>query len=275
MEIAPDTRMGLVELSVSDLDRSLEYWQDTVGLRVPSRENGTAELGVDEPLVRLVEEPGATSAHGYTGLFHVALLVPDRPSLGRFLAHVVRDDIPVTGLSDHVVSEAIYLRDPDYHGIEIYADRPRETYEGRVAETMTTIRSTPTRCSPKPATPTSMGCPRGRRSVTSTSASTTSTRSSASTAAQAGHGRDLRRLLLKSGRGCWCSRVGARLLGGEPAGARSMADIHLLVAEGGGPALHAALVTRPGYAPGSLARRLATCHRWFERGACRWRSTFG
>ncbi len=139
MEIAPDTRMGLVELSVSDLDRSLAYWQDTVGLRVLSRENGTAELGVDEPLVRFVEEPGATSAQGYTGLFHVALLVPDRASLGRFLAHVVRDGIEVAGLSDHVVSEAIYLRDPDYHGIEIYADRPRETYEGRVAETMTTI----------------------------------------------------------------------------------------------------------------------------------------
>jgi catechol 2,3-dioxygenase len=139
MEIAPDAHMGLVELSVSDLDRSLAYWQDVVGLRVLSRENGTAELGVDEPLVRFVEEPGATSAQGYTGLFHVALLVPDRASLGRFLAHAVRERIELTGLSDHVVSEAIYLRDPDYHGIEIYADRPRETYEGRVAQTMTTI----------------------------------------------------------------------------------------------------------------------------------------
>jgi catechol 2,3-dioxygenase len=139
MEIAPATHMGLVELSVSDLDRSLDYWQNTVGLRVLSRENGAAELGVDTPLVRFVEEPGATSAQGYTGLFHVALLVPDRASLGRFLAHVVRDGVEVTGLSDHVVSEAIYLRDPDHHGIEIYADRSRETYEGRVAETMTTI----------------------------------------------------------------------------------------------------------------------------------------
>ena len=139
MEISPDTHMGLVELSVSDLERSLAYWQNTVGLRVLSRENGTAELGADQPLVRFVEEPGATSAQGYTGLFHVALLVPDRPTLGRFMAHVVRDGVEVTGLSDHVVSEAIYLRDPDYHGIEIYADRPRETYEGRVAQTMTTI----------------------------------------------------------------------------------------------------------------------------------------
>jgi catechol 2,3-dioxygenase len=139
MEIAPDAHMGLVELSVSDLDRSLAYWQDAIGLRVLSRENGTAELGTDTPLVRFVEEPGAQPARGYTGLFHVALLVPDRASLGRFLAHAVRDRIELTGLSDHVVSEAIYLRDPDYHGIEIYADRPRETYEGRVAQTMTTI----------------------------------------------------------------------------------------------------------------------------------------
>jgi catechol 2,3-dioxygenase len=131
--------MGLVELSVSDLDRSLAYWQDAVGLRVLSRENGTAELGADTPLVRIVEEPGARSSRGFTGLFHVALLVPDRASLGRFLAHAARERIQPTGLSDHVVSEAIYLRDPDYHGIEVYADRPRAQWEGRVSETMTTI----------------------------------------------------------------------------------------------------------------------------------------
>jgi catechol 2,3-dioxygenase len=139
MEIAPDTHMGLVELSVSDLDRSFAYWQDGIGLRVLSRENGTAELGTDTPLVRFVEEPGARPADGFTGLFHVALLVPDRPSLGRFLAHSAREQIPLTGLSDHVVSEAIYLRDPDNHGIEIYADRPREQWEGQVAQRMTSI----------------------------------------------------------------------------------------------------------------------------------------
>jgi len=139
MEIAPDTHMGLVELSVSDLDRSVAYWQDAIGLRVLSRENGTAEVGADTPLVRFVEEPGARPAHGFTGLFHVALLVPDRQSLGGFLAHTAREQIPLTGLSDHVVSEAIYLRDPDYHGIEVYADRPREQWEGRVSQTMTTI----------------------------------------------------------------------------------------------------------------------------------------
>jgi len=139
MEIAPDAHLGPVELSVSDLDRSLAYWQDAIGLRVLSHENGTAEVGTDMPLVRFVEEPGARPADGFTGLFHVALLVPDRPSLGRFLAHTARERIPLTGLSDHDVSEAIYLRDPDHHGIEVYADRPREQWEGRVSQRMTTI----------------------------------------------------------------------------------------------------------------------------------------
>ena len=116
MEIAPDTHMGLVELSVSDLDRSLAYWQDAIGLRVLSRENGTAELGDGHAARALRRGAGRAPGQGFTGLFHVALLVPDRPSLGRFLAHTARERIPLTGLSDHVVSEAIYLRDPDYHG---------------------------------------------------------------------------------------------------------------------------------------------------------------
>jgi catechol 2,3-dioxygenase len=131
--------MGPVELSVADLDRTLGYWQRDIGLRVLDREDGTATLGTDEPLLRFVEEPGAVPADGHTGLFHVALLVPDRPSLARFLAHVARDRVPVAGLSDHDVSEAIYLRDPDHHGIEVYADRPRELWEGQVARRMTTL----------------------------------------------------------------------------------------------------------------------------------------
>ncbi len=138
MEIAPATRMGPVELTVSDLERSLEYWQRDIGLRLLAREDGTAALGGAEPLVRLVEEVGARPADGFAGLYHVALLVPDRASLARWLAHAARDRVALTGLSDHYVSEAIYLRDPDHHGIEIYADRPRELWEGQVFERMTT-----------------------------------------------------------------------------------------------------------------------------------------
>jgi catechol 2,3-dioxygenase len=138
VEIAPAAHMGLVELTVSDLDRSLEYWRSSTGLRVLDRENGTATLGTDTALLRFVEEPGARPADGHTGLYHVALLVPDRPSLARFLAHAARERIPLQGLSDHFVSEAIYLRDPDRHGIEVYADRPREIWDGLVVERMTT-----------------------------------------------------------------------------------------------------------------------------------------
>jgi catechol 2,3-dioxygenase len=138
VEIAPATHMGVVELSVSDLDRSLDYWQRVVGLRLLGRENGRASLGTDSELVRLVEEAGARPADGHTGLYHVALLLPDRPSLARWLAHAARDRVALEGLSDHAVSEAIYLRDPDRHGIEIYADRPREQWEGKVFELMTT-----------------------------------------------------------------------------------------------------------------------------------------
>jgi catechol 2,3-dioxygenase len=139
VEIAPATHLGAVELSVSDLDRSLEYWQRVVGLRVLGRENGSASLGADTELVRFVEEPGARPADGHTGLYHVALLVPDRPSLARWLAHAARDETPIEGLSDHYVSEAIYLRDPDRHGIEIYADRPRDLWEGQVMQRMATL----------------------------------------------------------------------------------------------------------------------------------------
>ena len=139
MEIAPDAGMGLVELSVSDIERSIEYWRRAVGLRLLDRADGAATLGADVPLLRFVEEPGARPADGYTGLYHVALLVPDRPSLARFLSHVAKERIPLEGLSDHAVSEAIYLRDPDRHGIEVYADRPRELWEGRVMQLMTTV----------------------------------------------------------------------------------------------------------------------------------------
>jgi catechol 2,3-dioxygenase len=139
-EISPGARPGPVHVTVSDLERSVAYYESTVGLQAQSRGDGTATLGSGpEELLVLVEEPGARSAAGYTGLYHVALLVPERPQLARWLAHAARDRVPLTGLSDHFVSEAIYLSDPDGHGLEIYWDRPREVWEGKVAERMTTL----------------------------------------------------------------------------------------------------------------------------------------
>ncbi len=87
----------------------------------------------------LVEVAGARPAYGHTGLYHFALLLPERADLARWLAHAGRDNVPLVGLSDHFVSEAIYLSDPDGHGIEIYWDRPREVWEGQVFERMTTL----------------------------------------------------------------------------------------------------------------------------------------
>ena len=140
MDLPAATRMGAVRLTVADLDRSLAYYDKAMGLRVHGRENGTARLGTGgEDLLVLTGQPGAQPADGYSGLFHFALLVPTRADLARFLAHTARDGVALTGLSDHDVSEAIYLRDPDHHGIEVYADRPRDRWEGRVGELMTTM----------------------------------------------------------------------------------------------------------------------------------------
>ena len=138
--IPDDTFMGAVELSVADLGRSLGYYREAIGLDVLDEGDGLARLGAGgRKLLTLVEEPGAQPVRNHSGLFHFALLVPERTDLARWLAHAARDGVQLTGASDHVVSEALYLRDPDYHGIEIYRDRPRETWEGKVSSLMTTI----------------------------------------------------------------------------------------------------------------------------------------
>jgi catechol 2,3-dioxygenase len=138
--IPAETHMGAVELSVGDLARSLRYYREAIGLQVLDERDGHVSLGAGgRELLRLVEEPGAQPVHHNSGLFHFALLVPSRVDLARWLAHAGREGVQLTGASDHVVSEALYLRDPDHHGIEIYADRPRETWEGQVAAKITSI----------------------------------------------------------------------------------------------------------------------------------------
>ncbi|HYP49139.1 MAG TPA: VOC family protein, partial [Thermoleophilaceae bacterium] len=120
--------------------RSLEFYREAVGLSVLEQAGGEARLGAaDSELLVLVEEAGARPSLGHTGLFHFALLVPERVDLARWLAHAAVDRVSLTGLSDHFVSEALYLRDPDGHGIEIYWDRPRELWEGQVAARITTL----------------------------------------------------------------------------------------------------------------------------------------
>jgi catechol 2,3-dioxygenase len=139
-ELPADTHMGPVELSVADLDRSTAFYESALGLRVREHDGGRAVVGTaSHPLLVLHQVPGAPPARGHTGLYHFALLVPERADLARWLAHAAREQIPLVGMSDHYVSEAVYLSDPDEHGIEVYWDRPREVWEGQVAERMTTL----------------------------------------------------------------------------------------------------------------------------------------
>jgi catechol 2,3-dioxygenase len=139
-EISPLTTVGAVHLTVSQMSRSVSYYRDVVGLEVLEQGDHHASLGAgDRELIVLVEEAGAEPAVGYTGLYHFALLLPQRAQLAGWLAHAVRDRISLVGLSDHFVSEALYLSDPDRHVSEIYWDRPREIWEGQVASRMTTV----------------------------------------------------------------------------------------------------------------------------------------
>jgi catechol 2,3-dioxygenase len=123
-------RCGAVRLVVRDLGRSLRYYQERIGLRLLRREDGAAALGADQDvLLTLVEQPDALPVQrGRTGLYHFALLTPDRVALSRVLNHLLATQTPIDGASDHGVSEALYLSDPDGHGIEIYRDRPRREW---------------------------------------------------------------------------------------------------------------------------------------------------
>ncbi len=134
------TRLGVVRLQVADLERSLAFYLNTLGFRVVRRDASRAVLapqGDNTPLVELHEHAGARPAarRGQLGLYHFAILLPDRPSLGRFLRHLGEIGAHA-GSSDHLVSEALYLQDPDNLGIEVYADRPRHMWQRAGRELM-------------------------------------------------------------------------------------------------------------------------------------------
>jgi catechol 2,3-dioxygenase len=129
--IDPGTTMGPVTLRVADLARAQEFYEHVLGLRASDRADGTAVLGAPGgvPMVRL---HGDTSASGLDrrapGLYHLAILMPDRASLAMALARLASLGWPLDGASDHLVSEALYLSDPEGNGIEIYRDRPRQEW---------------------------------------------------------------------------------------------------------------------------------------------------
>jgi catechol 2,3-dioxygenase len=125
------TTLGTVRLTVSDLDRSRTFYERAIGLTATERDDGTLALGVaDDPA--LIELRGDTAAPRLNrrapGLYHLAMLVPTRQDLAFALARLVMTRWPLDGASDHLVSEALYLSDPDGNGIEIYRDRSRDDW---------------------------------------------------------------------------------------------------------------------------------------------------
>jgi len=126
----PALRIGHVHLKVADLDRALAFWRDAIGLEEQQRMGGRAVFlsagGYHHHIALNTWESagGPPPPPGTTGLYHVALLYPDRPALAAALRRLMEAGVPLEGASDHGVSEALYLRDPDGNGVELYRDRP-------------------------------------------------------------------------------------------------------------------------------------------------------
>ncbi|TDH62917.1 glyoxalase [Dankookia rubra] len=129
--IHPEARIGHVHLKVADLDRALAFWHGVLGFEITQRMGNQAVFlsagGYHHHIALNTWESagGPPPPRGTTGLYHVALVYPDRKALAAALLRVVEAGIELEGASDHGVSEAIYLRDPDGNGVELYRDRPR------------------------------------------------------------------------------------------------------------------------------------------------------
>ncbi len=127
--IDPGASIGVVALTVADLERSIAFYRDALGFQLRARDERAAHLGSGAiDLIDLNEIPGARRPPRATGLFHYAVLLPDRADLARAVLRLSAAGVRIQGASDHGVSEAIYLADPDGNGIEIYRDRPREEW---------------------------------------------------------------------------------------------------------------------------------------------------
>lgn len=135
----PDTRVGHIHLKVADLDRAIAFYQNVMGFEIQQRFGRRAAFlsagGYHHHIGLNTWESanGTPPGRGHTGLYHVAFIYPDRPALARALASVLDAGVTLDGAADHGVSEAIYFRDPDENGIEIYRDRPMADWP-RIAE---------------------------------------------------------------------------------------------------------------------------------------------
>jgi catechol 2,3-dioxygenase len=134
MAIDPRVDIGHVHLKVGDLDRAIAFYRDVLGFELMQRMGDEAAFlsagGYHHHIGLNTWESkgGPPPPRGTTGLFHVAIRYPDRKTLAQAVQAVVDAGVPLTGASDHGVSEAIYLRDPDQNGIELYRDRPQEEW---------------------------------------------------------------------------------------------------------------------------------------------------
>ena len=132
MTLPADAHIGQVSLTVRDLDRSLTFYRDVLGFVEARRDGRTSFLAPEggRVLIELHQRSDAVAKPRRTaGLFHFAILVPSRAALGRSLRRLAEQRWPMSGAADHLVSEALYLSDPDGLGIEIYRDRPRESWQ--------------------------------------------------------------------------------------------------------------------------------------------------
>lgn len=119
-------RLGTVLLRVADLQSQLTFYQQIIGLQIQRQVGDTVFLGAgDADLLALIHSPQVVASHGQNGLYHFALLLPSCSHLAQALHHLLMTRTPLQGLSDHIVSEAIYLSDPEGNGMELYADRPQ------------------------------------------------------------------------------------------------------------------------------------------------------
>jgi catechol 2,3-dioxygenase len=126
-------RVGHIHLKISDIERSLAFWRDVLGFEVMQRRPGAVFLSAGGyhhhvALNTWESAGGPPPPRGTTGLYHVALVYPSRAALGRALARVLEAGVNLTGASDHGVSIALYLDDPDGNGVELYWDKPEEDW---------------------------------------------------------------------------------------------------------------------------------------------------
>ena len=129
-KLHPETELGFVYLTISDMERSIDFYQRSIGFQVHRRDGSIAYLGAGgEDILALTEIPGAEHVPRRSGLYHFAILTPSRQALGMSLRNLIETETPLQGGADHLVSEALYLADPDGNGIEIYRDRPRSEWQ--------------------------------------------------------------------------------------------------------------------------------------------------